>query len=142
MNRHYKTLELDKVLKLLADETSIPEAAERAGAIEPECAIRRVEELQQQTEDAHMLIGRFGAPAFGGIDNITNPLRRAEAGGVLNTSELLSVARALRVIKGVRDWRQKSAGIPTSLDDFFRVLYTNPNLHDRITTCIIGADEI
>ena len=42
----------------------------------------------------------------------------------------------------MRDWRSKCAGISTSLDGYFNVLYTNPNLHDRITTCIIGADEI
>ena len=142
MNRHYRTLELDKVLQLLAEETSIPEAGERALEIEPEVTLDRVELLQKQTEDAHMLIGRFGAPSFGGIDNITNALRRAEAGGGLNTSELLSIARALRVIKGVRDWRSKSSGVGTCLDNFFNTLYTNPNLHDRITACIIGADEI
>ena len=89
-----------------------------------------------------MLIARFGAPSFGGIENVTNALRRAEAGGGLNTTELLSIARALRVIKGVRDWRSKSSGVSTSLDGYFNVLYTNPNLHDRITSCIIGADEI
>jgi len=142
MNRHYRTLELDKILQLLAEETSIAESAETALTIEPAYGIERVEMLLKQTEDAHMLIGRFGAPSFGGIDNVTNPLRRAEAGGGLNTSELLSIARALRVIKGVRDWRSKSSGVSTSLDGYFGSLYTNPNLHDRITACIIGADEI
>ena len=142
MNRHYKTLELDKILQLLAQETAIAEAGENALLIEPTYSLARAEVLQQQTEDAHTLIGRFGAPAFGGIDNVTNALRRAEAGGGLSPSELLSVARALRVIKGVRDWRSKSSGVSTSLDGYFSSLYTNPNLHDRITTCILGADEI
>ena len=142
MNRHYRTLELDKILHMLAEETSIAEAGERAAAIEPEHSLDKVEGLLTQTEDAHRLIGRFGAPSFGGISNVTNPLRRAEAGGCLNTSELLSIARALRVIKGVRDWHGHCAGVSTSLDGYFSMLYTNPNLSDRITSCIIGADEI
>ena len=142
MNRHYKTLELDKVLALLAQETAIKGSAELALAIEPEYSLDKVERLQQQTEDAHMLIGRFGAPSFGGIDDVTNALRRAQAGGGLNTTELLTIARALRVIKGVRDWRSKCSGTSTSLDGFFNTLYTNQNLHDRITSCVIGADEI
>ncbi|MBQ3264788.1 MAG: endonuclease MutS2 [Ruminococcus sp.] len=142
MNRHFKTLELDKILHMLAQETSIDEAGELAEKIEPQFSIDKVEQLLTQTEDAHILIGRFGAPAFGGIGNVTNPLRRAEAGGCLNTAELLSIARALRVIKGVRDWHAHCAGVSTSLDGYFRTLYTNPNLSDRITTCIIGADEI
>ncbi len=142
MNRHFKTLELDKILHMLAEETSIDEAGELALAVEPQVDLDKVEHLLTQTEDAHILIGRFGAPSFGGISNVTNALRRAEAGGCLNTSELLSIARALRVIKGVRDWHAHCAGVSTSLDGYFRALYTNPNLSDRITSCIIGADEI
>ena len=30
MNRHYKTLELDKILQMLAEETAIAESAENA----------------------------------------------------------------------------------------------------------------
>ena len=142
MNRHYRTLELDKILEMLKEETSIEEAGELALAVEPQYSLDKAQELLTQTEDAHMLIGRFGAPSFGGISNVTNPLRRAEASGCLNTSELLSVARALRVIKGVRDWHAHCSGVNTSLDGYFRTLYTNPNLSDRITSCIIGADEI
>ncbi|WP_316632039.1 endonuclease MutS2 [uncultured Ruminococcus sp.] len=142
MNRHFKTLELDKILHMLSEETSIDEAGELALVVEPQVDLDKVEHLLTQTEDAHILIGRFGAPSFGGISNVTNALRRAEAGGCLNTSELLSIARALRVIKGVRDWHAHCAGVSTSLDGYFRALYTNPNLSDRITTCIIGADEI
>ena len=81
MNRHYHTLGLDKILHLLAEETSIEEAGELAEKIEPQSDIDKVERLLTQTEDAHMLIGRFGAPSFGGISNVSNPLRRAEAGG-------------------------------------------------------------
>ena len=36
MNRHYKTLELDKILKLLADQTSIDDAKEMALSHEPQ----------------------------------------------------------------------------------------------------------
>ena len=142
MNRHYHTLELEKILNMLKEETSIEDAGEMALKLEPQYSLDKVEQLLQQTEDAHILIGRFGAPSFGGISNVANPLRRAEAGGCLNTSELLSIARALRVIKGVRDWHAHCSGVSTSLDGYFRVLYTNPNLSDRITACIIGADEI
>ncbi len=142
MNRHYHTLELEKILNMLKEETSIKEAGELALKLEPQYSLDKVEQLLTQTEDAHMLIGRFGAPSFGGISNVANPLRRAEAGGCLNTSELLSIARALRVIKGVRDWHAHCSGVSTTLDGYFRVLYTNPNLSDRITSCIIGADEI
>ena len=36
MNRHYRTLELDKILDMLAEETAIEEAGELARATEPQ----------------------------------------------------------------------------------------------------------
>ena len=142
MNRHYQTLELDKILQMLAEETAITDAKELALSLEPQKSLEKCEKLLQETSDAHMLIGRFGAPSFGGIMNVTNPLRRAEAGGALSAGELISIAQALRVLKGVKDWRSKSAGVETSLDGRFISLYTNPNLMDKINTCIISEDEL
>ncbi|MBQ8539122.1 MAG: endonuclease MutS2 [Ruminococcus sp.] len=142
MNRHYRALELDKILTLLAKETTIPDAYEQALKIEPVWGLFEVEELLKQTDDAHMLIGRFGAPSFGGVSNIANALRRAQAGGCLTTTELLKIAQTLRVIRLVKEWRNKSAGVQTSLDNHFESLSTNRFLEEKINTCIIGEEEL
>ncbi|MBQ8860017.1 MAG: endonuclease MutS2 [Ruminococcus sp.] len=142
MNRHFKALELDKILTLLAKETTIPDAYELALKIEPMYGLFEVEESLKQTDDAYMLIGRFGAPSFGGMSNIANALRRAQAGGCLTTLELLRIAQALRVIRGIKEWRSKSAGIETSLDNHFDSLSTNKFLEEKINTCIIGEEEL
>ena len=142
MNRHYKALELDKILTLLAKETTIPDAYEQALKIEPAWGLFEVEELLKQTDDAYMLIGRFGAPSFGGVSNIANALRRAQAGGCLTTTELLKIAQTLRVIRLIKEWRNKSASIETSLDNHFESLSTNKFLEEKINTCIIGEEEL
>lgn len=142
MNRHYRALELDKILTLLAKETTIPDAYEQALKIEPAWGLFEVEELLKQTDDAHMLIGRFGAPSFGGVTNIANALRRAQAGGCLTTTELLKIAQTLRVIRLIKEWRNKSAGVLTSLDNHFESLSTNKFLEEKINTCIIGEEEL
>ena len=125
MNRHFKALELNKILLMLANETSIPDAYELALKIEPVYGLFEVQELLSQTQDAYMLIARYGAPSFGGISNIANALRRAQAGGCLSTSELLKIAQALRVIRGIKEWRSKSASIKTALDNHFESLSSN-----------------
>ncbi|MBQ7965306.1 MAG: endonuclease MutS2 [Ruminococcus sp.] len=142
MNRHYRALELDKILTLLAKETTIPDAYEQALKIEPAWGLFEVKELLKQTDDAHMLIGRFGAPSFGGVTNIANALRRAQAGGCLSTTELLKIAQTLRVIRLIKEWRNKSAGVLTSLDNHFESLSTNKFLEEKINTCIIGEEEL
>lgn len=142
MNRHYKALELDKILQMLSVETSIPDAHDEVLKIEPVWGLFEVNELLKQTEDAHMLIGRFGAPSFSGVSNIANALRRAQAGACLSPAELLKIAQGMRVIRGIKEWRNKSASIETSLDNHFQSLTTNKHLEEKITTCIISEEEL
>ena len=58
MNRHYKTLELDKILEKLAAQTSLSDAREMALSLEPQTDIKKVHILLKQTDDAVMLSGR------------------------------------------------------------------------------------
>lgn len=142
MNKHHKALELDKILELLSKECACEDARTQALLIEPLCGKFEIEESLRQTSDAYMLSGRFGAPSFGGIKNMSGAFRRAEAGGVLSAAELLGIAQILRITRGVRSWRSKCSGIETSLDLLFERLSDNKYLEDKITSCIISEEEI
>ncbi len=142
MNRHYKALELDKILLLLAGETSCTDAYESALELSPKKTLSEVQSLLQQTQDAFSLIGKFGTPSFGSVKNVTNSLRRANAGGCLTMSELLQISEALRVIRSLKEWRSKSSGIETSLDFLFDGLAVNKFLEDKINGCIISEEEL
>ena len=141
-NKFYKCLELDKILLLLADETSIERSREAALALEPSSGLFEANELLAETNDAHMLVGRFGTPSFGTVSDMTNAIRRAQAGAVLNTLELLRIAELLRVIRSLEEWRKKSASIETKLDMRFNMLAPNKYLETKITTSILSEDEI
>lgn len=142
MNKHYKALELDKILKMLADLTSCEDAQAKALEVEPLWGLFEVQEQMKQTEDAFILSGRFGTPSFGGIKNPMSALRRGEAGGVMSTTELLRVAETLRVIRSVKEWRSKSASVETSLNLLFDRLAPNKYLEEKITTTILSEEEI
>lgn len=142
MNRHYKTLELDKILKLLADQTSIDDAKEMALLLEPQFELEKVKKLLKQTDDAVVLSGKYGTPSFGGAKNCANALRRAEAGGCLSTGELLQIAETLRIIRSVKEWHSKFASTETTLDGYFSGLVSNKFLEEKITNAIISEDEI
>ena len=64
-----------------------------AQALIPSTDLGEARLLLQETSDAHMLIGRFGSPSFGGMKNVNGSLARAEAGGALSMRELLDIAR-------------------------------------------------
>ena len=116
MNKHYKALELDKVLCLLSKYSSCEDATYQAENLLPETNLELAKALLGQTEDAHMLMAKFGAPSFGGLKNVNNSLSRANAGGALNMRELLDIAEVLRVIRSLSEWRKKNSGVETRID--------------------------
>ena len=142
MNRHYQTLELDKILERLAAQTTLADARELALSLEPQTDPEKVKKLLQQTDDAVALSGRFGAPSFGGAVNCAGNLRRAQAGGCLTTGELLHIARTLHIIRTVKEWQSRCASVETTLDPYFSGLISNKYLEDKITSAILSEDEI
>lgn len=142
MQKDYLALELDKILRLLAEQTSFEDAKQLALSLEPSKGLFEVNELLRETYDAHALSGRFGTPSFGNLHNMTNALRRAQAGAVLTTLELLRSASLLRVIRTVSEWRDKSASIETCLDMRFNALTPHKFLETKITNAILSEEEI
>lgn len=142
MNRHHLALELDKVLELLARHTSCEDARLAALNLEPQSELASAQALMNQTRDAHILLARFGGPAFGGLTNVNNALYRADAGSTLSLKELLNVASVLHVIRTISQWRSTNEGVATVLDIYFNALVPNRFLEDSITTAIISEEEI
>ena len=141
-SKYLQAVELDKVLKMLAEQASCDDAAALALRLEPAGTIEEVRRLLQETDDAYTLTARFGAPSFSGLKNITNALRRAEAGGVLNLTEFLRAASLLRALRGILEWRSKSEGVKTALDARFEMITGNKYLEDRIGAVVVSEEEV
>ena len=89
--KYMQSLELDKVLQMIAQRASCQDSREMAMALMPATTLERVQRRLQETDDAYILMARFGSPSYSGLVNIVNAVRRAEAGGVLNLPELLQI---------------------------------------------------
>ena len=142
MNKHYCSLELDKILELLATSASCADTAEAARALRPSPHLSEVCTLLDETDAAVMLMAKFGAPSFGGATNVSNALRRAQAGASLSLGELLRIAATLRVIRSLKEWHQHCEGVSTCLDERFSLLAPNKYLEDKICTAIVSDDEV
>lgn len=142
MNRHLKSIELDKILEMLAAECQCEESLARAAQLRPSSNKEYVHILLKQTEDAYTLIAKFGGPSFRGINDVNPFLSRATAGGALNMRELLKTAQMLRGVRVLKEWRSHCEGIKTSLDKYFEGLYANHYLEERIFSCILSEDEM
>ena len=143
IGRYLKTLELDKILEMLAGEASLADTAEAARGTVPETRIDEVKKLLANTGDAYMFMARYSAPSFGAACNVSSSLRRAEASAVLSIPELLDIAEMLRVIRSVGSWRENCSGVQkTSLEELFGALVPNKYLEEKITFAIKSEEEL
>lgn len=142
MDKHYRALELDKVLEMVAAECSSGDGAQLARELSPVYTAAEAQWLLQETDAAFVAMAKFGAPSFYGMKNVTNPLRRAQAGGGLGLRELLDIGGTLRTIRGLTQWWGKSENVRTALTGRFEVLAPNKYLEEKIFMCIVNEEEV
>ncbi|MBR5233667.1 MAG: endonuclease MutS2 [Clostridia bacterium] len=142
-NRHYRALELDKVLLLLSTYASAADSKEMALNLKPETNITIAKGELKKTEDAYVLLAKFGGPSFGSIKNVNNSVARANAGGVLTMRELLDIAENLRVFRSLHEWRSRQSDETSySIDVYFGSLRPNQFLESKITSSITSEEEM
>ena len=84
------TLELPRVLDMLAGEAVTDEGKELCRAARPSDDPAEVHRLQSQTSAAFDMLVKRGTPSFSGVRPVAAALQRADRGGSLNTRELLT----------------------------------------------------
>ncbi len=136
------TLELPSVLQLLSQEAVGETAKERALALAPAVNAAEVQRRLAETTAAKTMMVVRGSPSFSGIKDVRAALSRADLGGTLNTTELLSIARVLQCARLVRGYIADDTVGKTPIDFMFFALHANKFLEEKITTSIIGEDEI
>ena len=136
------TLELPKVLELLAAQAVTEEGKRRARELRPETDPDEVAKRLRETSAAVDMMVLRGSPSFSGIRPVAGSLQRADMGGSLNTRELMDIARVLGAARSVKDYGDGDSDKKTVIDYLFRSLHPNRFLEDKITTSIVGDGEL
>lgn len=142
MNKYYKKLELDKILELLAEQTSSDSCRDKALKLSPSFDEAEIRRELQKTNDAFTLSAKFGTPRFRRIKDISFSLRRCKSGSALSFRELLDVADILRETNMLCDWFGQCKSMENSLSEYFRELYPIKDLEQRISESIISEEEM
>ena len=137
-----QTLELPRVLDMLADQAVTEEGKDKARRLRPETDPVEVTALLAETTAAveKMVLG--GSPAFAGVRPVAGSLQRANMGGSLNTRELLDIAKVLSAARSAKEYGEGDAEKKTPIDVLFHALRPNRFLEDKITGSIVGDGEL
>ena len=137
-----QTLELPRVLDMLADQAVTEEGKDKARRLRPETDPVEVTALLAETTAAveKMILG--GSPAFAGVRPVAGSLQRANMGGSLNTRELLDIAKVLAAARSAKEYGEGDAEKKTPIDVLFHSLRPNRFLEDKITGSIVGDGEL
>ncbi len=137
-----QTLELPRVLDMLADQAVTEAGKDKARRLRPETDLVEVTALLAETTAAveKMVLG--GSPAFAGVRPVAGSLQRANMGGSLNTRELLDIAKVLAAARSAKEYGEGDAEKKTPIDVLFHSLRPNRFLEDKITGSIVGDGEL
>ena len=141
MNKHHQTLELDRVLQMLAEQTTCPASRELALRLTPCDQYRDAADALRRTADINTLTNRYGTPSLGGIHDCTGALQRAKLGARLSAGEILQIGRVLRTIRTIKKWRGQGE-TATAADDLFQSLSPVEGLEQDITAAILSEEEL
>jgi DNA mismatch repair protein MutS2 len=136
------TLELDRVLELLAGCAVSDEAKDRCRKLRPLSDADDIRELLAQTSAAVKLTSMKGSPSFRDVKDVSGSLSRADRGGSLSPAELLRIAGVLRAARGVKEYADGEGVGDTCLNSLFYELTANRYLEEKITTAILSEEEI
>ena len=141
-DKSIRTLELPAVLEMLSAKAVSEAAREKSRHIMPATERQEVLRLLDETDAAKERLGLYGSPSFSGVKDVSEPLARADRGGMLNTRELLNIAGLLTAARRVYEYDAERKGEATAIDRFFSALHTNKYLEDRIHGAILDEETI
>ncbi len=142
MNKYLKTLELDKILEMLAQQASNEETKRMALSVRPDSDLERVKYENLKTNQAFMLSVQFGTPPFTNFKDISSAAARAKSGAVISLRDLMDIALMLRQIRDLDKWYSGCENVETELSYLFSQLSPNEYLLEKLERSIISETEI
>lgn len=137
-----KTLEFDKVKSRLATKAATFLGKQAAGAIQIESDFVKVQQLQEETAEALRLLDEGRRFPFGGAHNITELIKRAELGSVLEPEELLQVLLTLQAFGSMKQFLTEQAELAPTLAEYEPQLTQFSRLEKQIDSAIDEHGEL
>ncbi|HEX8463223.1 MAG TPA: endonuclease MutS2 [Abditibacterium sp.] len=125
--RAVERLELPKVLARLEAKCSCDLGRARVRALRPTNQIEEARQALKLTSQATLFVQKVRFPPFGGLSDVTESLKIASIGAILDPQPLLAVGRA---VEGARRLRETLFSVSDEISNQFDALF---DIAERIT---------
>ncbi len=140
--RTLRVLEFTRIREMLAEGALTEAGAEKCRALEPADELAAAQALQEETEEAAVILQYTGGHPMTAFPDIRPALAICEKGGSLSAGMLLSVAELLRASRAARDALVTERENTPILRAKAEGLFVARNIEKDITDAIISEDEI
>lgn len=148
--RTLRVLEYYKIIERLTSFATCPAGKRMCERLKPSTDLVEITKNQEETADALARVYQQGSLSFSGVYPIGEAMKRVAVGASLSITELLDIAKLLKVAEHARQYGEQSqdkdeAGINTrqdSLTGYFESLMPLEYLAREINRCILSEDEI
>ncbi len=138
---YQKTLEYDKIKLRLAEHAYSESGKQLCIDLEPALTVSDAEKALAETDQALVMLARYGAPHFGDLKDVTDACARAQSGSVLSVKEIMDVGSTLRVAKGVYDFLETKSDVGV-FAPYMELMRPNKYLADKISEAFTGDGEV
>lgn len=145
MDQNLKKLEFNKILDILSTYCVTYMGKNLAIQLLPSNLNETVQNLLKETEEAVNLIYRNSTPSFYEIQNIDIELKHLESNNTLSCNSLLNLKNIFKLAHELKAYFSKDfldvSEYPI-LSSLFNNLYSNKDIIDKITSCILDENTI
>lgn len=143
-DRVLKTLEYDKIIRMLEAHAHCCVGRELAYAMHPAFRFEEVERLLQLTAEAETLLYRLGRSPVDDFPDMRACLKRIHAALFLNPGELLNLASCLRAARLAKEavTPRERGDEEYLLANLAEGLVCHKSIEEEIGRCIISEDEL
>ena len=123
-----KTLEFDKVKQRVAEKAATELGKEKLLALGISAEFETVKRMHMETAEVLRLLNAGKRFPFGGLYNISEAVKRARIGGVLDVEELMNIKSSLQAFGTLKVFLLTESDDHPNLAEYGRDLAEFPNL--------------
>ncbi len=142
--RSLRVLEYTKITNMLEKKCASTLGKKIARSLKPISGFETIKQLQQETSEAQSILIKYDNIPLGGINDVSQYIKRTEIGSYLDPAQLLRLKDTLTVTRRLKNFfkEKEIEKTHTIIQGLIHDLVPLRKIEDKIDSCIVNETEI